>query len=210
MRGDSSKTEDRAINAKALILCEGRDERDILVRLRDAMGLKEDRVEVRSADGKDKIERMWEKLRLGSGGPSVNYLMLVLDSEDSAQQTQSWVQDFKSKHASESLRVEATQLPSGDEPGSVETAIRGGIPSTSPGHACATQWEACVQANPETKFANQARLDKAWLQVWLTHRTKSTASRIGYAVLHNNELYAELTDALQPLQDVLDHVLEQT
>ena len=53
-----------------------------------------------------------------------------------------------------------------------------------------------------------AACDKAWLQVWLTHRTRDTAySRIGYALGKNADLRDELKAALDPLRQVLSDVL---
>jgi hypothetical protein len=61
---------------------------------------------------------------------------------------------------------------------------------------------------PSHQKTTQAQRDKAWLQVWLTHRTRDTAySRIGYALAKNADLRDELNTALNPLRQVLRDVL---
>jgi len=105
--------------------------------------------------------------------------------------------------------IRDSQLPNETTSGALETLIRRAIPSQSPGAACANQWEACLQAEvAATDVKTQAQRDKAWIQVWLTQRTRDTAySRIGFAIQRNQALRQELDFALQPLKTILDQIL---
>ena len=197
----------RQIQAKRLILCEGADECDFFLMLRKEQGLTENDIEIINAEGNTNFDTEWLDLRAQSGGNEIQQLFLVLDSEEDASATQKFAAGFALKHQTETLKIQVFQLPSATENGSIETLIRQGIVETSIGYDCAMQWEKCVQSNTNSAYDIKAKLDKAWLQVWLTHRTKSTASRIGYAIKNNSDLRKELTSALLPIEQIFTQCL---
>ena len=208
------KSNNRQINSQRLILCEGEDEKRLLSMLRRARALDESDVEIVSAAGDKNFENKWRDVRAQSGGSDIRYVALVFDSEDDPQGAQQWASDFVATHKNANLQFAVFQLPANDQQVALDTLIRQAIAPTSVGYACATQWEACVQADETTQFGTTARKDKAWLQVWLTHRTTSTASSVGYAITHdkspNQTLRHELDTALEPLRKILDSVLRHT
>ena len=199
----------RPINSTRLILCEGLDEYELFTLLREERGLTDLNIEIASAEGRESFASKWADIRRQSGGLKISDVTLVFDSEDNAQATQQKMNQFVQKHQSSSLRFRLCQLPSATEAGCLETLIRQSIPSDSRGFDCATRWETCIQDNPAIAFGLQAKRDKAWLQVWLTHRTADTAySRIGYAICHNPDLRQELDAGLAPLRQILSAALE--
>jgi hypothetical protein len=194
-----------------MILCEGADEERLFLMLRKERGLTELDVEIVNAGGRENIQRKWSDVLVQSGGSGIRYVAVVLDSEDDPKATHQWGLDFSARNKGPLLDVDVFQIPATEQAGSLETLIRQAIPPDSVGSQCATQWELCAQANAATQFATLARKDKAWLQVWLTHRTTSTASSVGYAIANdksaNKSLRQELNAALAPLQKILDSVL---
>ena len=213
MRSTKEKLADRPINSTRLILCEGEDECDLLIMLRDEQGLSEAAVEIKTTKGRDNIENKWSLIKNQANASGITYLAIVFDSEENPAASKQWAEQFVIKHQTVSLKVACFQLPAIDQSGSIESLIRSGIAPTSVGFDCATQWEACVQSKPDTAFKLKAKLDKAWLQVWLTHRTTSTASRIGYAIKNdgspNKTLRNEIDGALEPLRNILNAVLAE-
>ena len=205
-----SKDKPIIIESSKLILCEGEDECDILTLFRTEQKKSKIDIEIISAGGRDKIDNKLLDLRAGSGGPMIKSVYLMIDSEEDASATQKFAAGFVLKHQTETLKIHVFQLPSATENGSIETLIRQGIVETSIGYDCAMQWEKCVQSDAKTTFDLKAKLDKAWLQVWLTHRTKSTASRIGYAIKNNADLRKELIPALQPIEQIFTQCLTKS
>ena len=206
-----STLKNRPLESPRVIVCEGADEADILSLLRDEMGLTEADVEIVDAKGRQHLVLCCDDQFYRSGGSDIRLMAVVLDSEDDLAQTQALVASMRAK-VGERARLQFFQLPGHDQTGALETLIRAAIPADSPGHACATQWAQCVQADPcippPYQKTTQAQRDKAWLQVWLTHRTRDTAySRIGYALGKNADLRDELNAALDPLRQVLSDVL---
>ena len=201
----------RPLESPRVIVCEGADEADILSLLRDELGLTEADVEIVDAKGRQHLLSCCDDQFYRSGGSDIRLMAVVLDSEDDLAQTQALVASLRAK-VGERARLQFFQLPRHDQTGALETLIRAAIPPDSPGHACATQWAQCVESDPGIPLnyqkTTQAQRDKAWLQVWLTHRTRDTAySRIGYALGKNADLRDELKAALDPLRQVLSDVL---
>ena len=200
----------RPLESARILVCEGSDEFDLFTLLRNERGLGESDLEVVDAGGRQNLLETVDDQFYRSGGSAIRLIGLVLDSEDDLQDTQSLLHAIRAKVG---LRAQlmSSQLPDATTPGALETLIRQAIPKKSPGATCANQWEACLQ--PELTAQGQktqAQKDKAWLQVWLTQRTRDTAySRIGYAIKKNTQLREELDRALQPLKDFLDQLLKQ-
>lgn len=198
----------RPLESARILVCEGLDECDLLTLLRDERGLGESGLEVIDAGGRQNLVNKVDDLFSQTGGSSIRLMGVVLDSEDDLQDTERLLDVIKSKVGARAKLV-FYQLPDATSTGALETLIRQAIPVQSPGAACANQWEVCLQAElaaPDVK--TQAQRDKAWLQVWLTQRTRDTAySRIGFAIKRNADLRQELDAALQPLKTILDQVL---
>lgn len=198
----------RPLESARILVCEGSDECDLFTLLRNERGLGESDLEVVDAGGRQNLEKTVDDQFYRSGGSAIRLIGVVLDSEDDPQDTQRLVESIKAQVGARACFIPC-QLPDETKPGALETLLRQAIPVQSPGTACANQWEACLQAEltaQDTK--TQAHRDKAWLQVWLTLRTRDTAySRIGYAIRVNSALRQELDMALQPLKAILDQVL---
>lgn len=198
----------RLLESARILVCEGLDECDLFTLLRDERGLGESDLEVIDAGGRQNLVNKVDDLFSQTGGSSIRLMGVVLDSEDDLQDTERLLDAIRTKVGARAKLV-FYQLPDATSTGALETLIRQAIPAQSPGAACANQWEACLQpelAAPDVK--TQAQRDKAWLQVWLTQRTRDTAySRIGFAIKRNADLRQELDAALQPLKTILDQVL---
>lgn len=201
----------RPLESPRVIVCEGADEADILSLLRDEQALTEADVEIVDAQGRQHLLSCCDDQFFRSGGSDIRLMVVVLDSEDDLAQTQALGDSIRAK-VGERARLRFFQLPHPGQTGALETLIRSALPADSPGHVCATQWAQCVQADPsipsQYQKTTQAQRDKAWLQVWLTHRTRDTAfSRIGFALNKSADLRAELNTALDPLRDMLHAIL---
>ena len=158
------KLSDRAINSNKLILCEGEDEYDLLVMLRDESGLSDIDVKIATAKGRSNIERRWELIQKQANASKITTLAIIFDSEQDPVASNQWAEQFVAKYQTSILKVIVHQLPSSTLAGSIETLIRSGLEKSSLGFDCATQWEACVQANEATAFSLKAKQDKAWLR----------------------------------------------
>lgn len=198
----------RPLESTRILVCEGSDECDLFTLLRNEGGLGESDLEVVDAGGRQNLVKTVDDQFYRSGGSAIRLMGVVLDSEDDLQDTQRLVDAIKTQVGTRA-QLTLCQLPDAVTPGALETLIRQAIPAQSPGAACANQWEACLQVELAAQDAKtQAQRDKAWLQVWLTQRTRDTAySRIGYAIKMNQALRQELDPALQPLKTILDQVL---
>ncbi|MDP2095102.1 MAG: hypothetical protein Q8K50_14610 [Hydrogenophaga sp.] len=206
-----AKLQNRPLESPRIIVCEGADESDILSLLRNEQGLTEADVEIVNAEGRQHLVAFCGDQLKSSGGSDIRLMVVVLDNEDDLAQTQALIENIRAQVPNR-VRLQFFQLPHPDQPGALETLIRAAIPPQSPGHACATQWAQCVESDtdipPSHQKTTKAQRDKAWLQVWLTHRTRDTAySRIGYALAKNADLRDELNTALNPLRQVLRDVL---
>lgn len=198
----------RPLESARILVCEGSDEHDLFTLLRNECGLRESDLEVIDAGGRQNLVKAVDDQFYRSGGSGIRLMGIVLDSEDDLQDTQRLVEGIRAQIGTRAC-LTFYQLPNETTSGALETLIRRAIPSQSPGAACANQWEACLQAElVASDVKTQAQRDKAWLQVWLTQRTRDTAySRIGYAIKMNADLRQELDPALQPLKTILDQVL---
>lgn len=198
----------RPLESVRILVCEGSDECDLFTLLRNERGLGESDLEVVDAGGRQNLVKTVDDQFYRSGGSAIRLMGVVLDSEDDLQDTLGLLAAIKTQVGTRAQLIPC-QLPDATTPGALETLIRHAIPAQSPGAACANQWEACLQVELAAQEAKtQAQRDKAWLQVWLTQRTRDTAySRIGYAIKMNQALRQELDPALQPLKTILDQVL---
>ncbi|MDO9482141.1 MAG: hypothetical protein Q8K34_01325 [Hydrogenophaga sp.] len=206
-----AKLQNRPLESPRIIVCEGADEADILILLRNEIKKTEADVEIVNAEGRQHLVAFCGDQLKSSGGSDIRLMAVVLDNEDDLAQTQTLMANIRTEVGKRS-ELKFYCLPSNDQTGALETLIRDAIPAHSPGHACATQWAQCVESDtgipPSHQKTTQAQRDKAWLQVWLTHRTRDTAySRIGYALAKNADLRDELNTALNPLRQVLRDVL---
>lgn len=206
---ESSKSlKNRPLESVRILVCEGSDECDLFTLLRNERGLGEADLEVVDAGGRQNLVKTIDDQFYRSGGSAIRLMGVVLDSEDELQDTQRLVDAIKTQVGTRA-RLILWQLPDAVTPGALETLIRQAIPAKSLGAACANQWEACLQAElADVDHRTQAQRDKAWIQVWLTQRTRDTAySRIGFAIQRNQALRQELDFALQPLKTILDQIL---
>jgi hypothetical protein len=211
-KASSPTLQNRPLESPRVIVCEGADEADILSLLRNELDLAESDVEIVDAKGRQHLKQKCDDLFFSSGGSDIRLMAVVLDSEDDLVDTEALIARIRAE-VGERAELLFFQLPMADQPGALETLIRAAISADSPGHACATQWAQCVEFDPgipsHYQKTTQAQRDKAWLQVWLTHRTRDTAySRIGYALAKNADLRYELNTALDPLRHVLRDVLQ--
>jgi hypothetical protein len=201
----SSSLNDRALQSARVLVCEGADEYDIFTLLREKRGLKKSDIELIDAKGRINIKETVDLMFDESGGSGIRIAGVVLDSEDNLTDTDKLLSELQTT-INNRARFISYQLPDKEKLGALETLIRRAIPSESAGAACANQWEACIQNNDQT----QAQKDKAWLQVWLTQRTKGSAySRIGYAIKRNSDIRDELATALKPLEEIFDSILAE-
>lgn len=206
-----AKLQNRPLESPRVIVCEGADEADILILLRSEIKKTEADIEIVNAEGRQHLVAFCGDQLRSSGGSDIRLMAVVLDNEDDLAQTQTLMANIRAEVGKRS-ELKFYCLPRHDQTGALETLIRDAIPAHSPGHACATQWAQCVESDtdipPSHQKSTQAQRDKAWLQVWLTHRTRDTAySRIGYALAKNADLREELNTALDPLRQVLRDVL---
>ena len=202
----ASSLNDRALQSARVLVCEGADEYDIFTLLREKRGLKKSDIELIDAKGRINIKETIDLMFDESGGSSIRIAGVILDSEDNLTDTEELLSEIKTLVNNNNKRFVSYQLPDKEKLGALETLIRRAIPSDSAGAACANQWEACIQNNDQT----QAQKDKAWLQVWLTQRTKGSAySRIGYAIKMNSDIRDELATALKPLEEIFDSILAE-
>lgn len=208
MTEPTKSTRNRPLESVRLLVCEGADEFDLLTLLRNERGLGESDLEIVNAGGRQNLLDTVDDQFYRSGGSAIRLLGLVLDSEDDLQDTQRLVAAIRATVGTRATLV-VYQLPDESTPGALETLIRQAIAAQSPGAACANQWEACQKAElADGVHKTQAQRDKAWLQVWLTQRTRDTAySRIGYAIEKNKALRQELDPAMLPLKNILDQIL---
>ena len=211
MSAGSKKTTNRPLESAGFIVCEAGAEAGILRLLCKERGLTEADVEIEDAQGRQHLVAVCGDVFYESGGSALRLMAVIFDSEEDLIQTQRLWADI-ANNVDSKARLLPFQLPAVDQVGSLETLIRQTIPDASPGAACADQWAVCVQNDinlPEShRKSTQAQRDKAWLQVWLTHRTRDTAySRIGYAIEKNPSIRQELDPALQRFNIILNEVL---
>lgn len=208
MAEPSKPLKNRPLESARILVCEGSDECDLFTLLRNERGLGESDIEIVDAGGRQNLVKAVDDQFYRSGGSAIRLMGVVLDSEDDLQDTQRLVEGIRAQVGTRARWIHC-QLPDATTPGALETLIRQAILAQSPGAACANQWETCLQSALATHDAKtQAQRDKAWLQVWLTQRTRDTAySRIGYAIKVNQALRQELDMALQPLKTILDQVM---
>ncbi len=206
-RNSAASLGDRKINAPIVLICEGEDEQDILIWLRTARGLTESDIEIYSAKGRTNFLTFLQDVQSWSGFSQVRKVAVVGDSEENPAQSKVFLASLGDA-LRKGIQYIPIQLPSEVATGSLESLVVQHISGASGGYQCAQEWERCVLASPIKAFNTEAQQKKAWLQVWLTHYTQSTAySRIGYAYKNNEAVRKELTGIVPIFNKILDELL---
>ena len=205
---------ERAIHASTVIVCEGEDEYDILECLRSKRGWTDRDVELQNAKGRTNIRYRIVDILTMSGHENIQRLVVVLDSEDNLQETQRMVQGIQEileqeqqKHQ-QTIEFTVEQFPDPQTPGALETWIKTKIPAESQGVACANCWSQCI-ASPGASRINPSSVmhDKLWLALWLLEHTDRHNYRIGSAFNKFEGLHSELPALVARFNGILDRAM---
>ena len=198
----------RVLKSPRVILCEGKDETDILVWLRSKQDYKETDVEVVDACGRENLINKLDILLGATGGTALKLVCVVLDAEERKIADDKLLKDLKAKAASANLCFLSFQLPDNNNKGALETWVRGSITdNNSKPYQCADSWEQCLgkENDPQT----QAQRDKAWLHVWLAgHGHDHIYSRLGFAFTKNASIREKLPVIQTQFEAILNQVLQ--
>lgn len=165
MDKENQSVQDRPLQSARVILCEGADEYDILVWLREQKKLSEADVEIQNAKGRTKLLQALGDLRYQSGGSDVRLVYVVLDAEERTASDQKLLADLQAEASNFEFVLEIVELPGTARAGSVETLARDALDATSKPYQCAETWAQCLSLSGDTR--TQAQKDKAWTHVWL-------------------------------------------
>ena len=201
---------ERAIHASTVIVCEGEDEYDILECLRTKRGWTESDVELQNAKGRGNIRHRIEDVLTMSGHETIQRMVVVLDSEDNLQDTQRMLQGIQEILEQQQQTIEFTveQFPDPQKPGALETWIKTEIPAESQGAACANCWSQCI-ANAKASHIKPSTVmhDKLWLALWLSEHTNRHNYRIGRAFKEFEGLHSELPALVDRFNGILDRAM---
>jgi hypothetical protein len=201
----SKKTSDRPLQCARVILCEGADEYEILVKLREEKKLTEADIEIQNAGGRTNLEQKLDDLRYQTGGAGVRLVCVVLDAEDRKPREvriKNGLMDIADKHG---WKLRLFELPNDKDAGGLETLVRLTVDGSTQQAQCANNWEQClggVQTN-----RTQANKDKAWLHVWLAG-FDAIKSRLSYAFLQNPTIRQQLQEFEKKFEEILTQTLE--
>lgn len=198
------KTADRALQASRVIVCEGRDEFDILGWVRAQRGLSEDDVEILDAKGRANLPTLLGDLRYLSGGSGVELVAVVLDAEERSEKDQALLQRLSVIALDQGFSYLTHVLPNADSAGALETLVRMHADADAPASTCADAWEACLA--PAVAARTKAQQDKAWGHVWLAGQG-AFHSRLGHALANNADVRDRLPAVIQHFDSLLDQVL---
>ena len=201
-------SKNRVLKSPRVILCEGKDETDILVWLRSKQGYNETNVEVVDAGGRENLINQLNNLRSATGGTGLKLVCVVLDAEERKDADTKLLQDLNAETTSANLCFLSFQLPDNNNKGALETWVRGSITdNNSKPYQCADSWEQCLgkENDPQT----QAQRDKAWLHVWLAgHGHDHIYSRLGFAFTKNASIREKLPVIQTQFEAILNQVLQ--
>lgn len=198
------KTADRPLQAPRVIVCEGRDEFDVLCWIRSRRGLTEDEVEILDAKGRANLSTLLGDLRYLSGGSDVEVVAVVLDAEERSEADHSLLVRLAAIAQDQGFDYQAHVLPSPDSAGALETLVRMHADADAPASTCADAWENCL--TPTVKVRTKAQQDKAWGHVWLAGQG-AFHSRLGHALVNNADVRERLPAIIQHFEILLDQVL---
>ena len=194
------------LQSKRVILCEGADEYDLLMWLRDEKKLTQKDVEILDAKGRDNLPTRLKDLRYESGGSDVQLVCVVLDAEERQGRDEALINDLKTQANAANLQLMIEELPNSTDTGSMETLVRNGCDANTQAYQCADQWEQCLSKVDDAR--TQAQKDKAWAHVWLAGQGK-IYSRIGYAFTDHASVRANLSHLQTRFEAILNRVMHE-
>lgn len=198
------KTADRPLQSPRVIVCEGRDEFDILSWIRAGRELSEDDVEILDAKGRANLPTLLGDLRFLSGGSDVELVAVILDAEERSTSDQALLQKLETIAQDQGFSYLSHVLPDADSAGALETLVRRHADAGAPASSCADAWETCL--TPSAEARTTAQKDKAWGHVWLAGQG-AFHSRLGHALANNAEVRGRLPDVIQHFEKLLEQVL---
>jgi hypothetical protein len=200
------RTADRPLQSARVILCEGKDEHEILSLLRRQRGLGDADVELRDAGGRDRLAQTLDDLRYESGGSGIRHVCVVLDAEECTAADMALPDHLSGVARTHGWTSRIHVLPDPQRAGGLETLARELAPGQDPAHTCADHWEACI--GPQRAPKTQAQRDKAWLQVWLAGTGVYNKARLGMALSQERVVRQQMATLLARFDAILDEALQ--
>ncbi|GLS14159.1 DUF3226 domain-containing protein [Hydrogenophaga electricum] len=198
------KTADRPLQSSRVIVCEGRDEFEILGWIREQRGLGEGDVELLDAKGRSNLPILLGDLRFLSGGSDVQLVAVVLDAEEQGASDLALLRELPTIAQQHRFAYLQRVLPDPDSVGALETLVRRYANVGDAASFCANAWETCLA--PTSTPWTTAQKDKAWSHVWLAGQ-KAFYSRFGVALTQNAEVREHMSGVVQHFETLLDEVL---
>lgn len=198
------KTADRPLQSPRVIVCEGRDEFEILGWIRERRGLGEGDVEILDAKGRSNLPILLGDLRFLSGGSDVQLVAVVLDAEEQGASDLALLRELSTIAQQHGFAYLPRVLPDPDSVGALETLVRRHVNVGDAASSCADAWETCLA--PTSASWTTAQKDKAWSHVWLAGQ-KAFYSRFGVALTQNSEVREHMSGVVQHFETLLDEVL---
>jgi hypothetical protein len=206
MSSKLQKTADRPLQSPRVIVCEGRDEFEILGWIRERRGLGEGDVEILDAKGRTNLPILLGDLRFLSGGSDVKLVAVVLDAEELGASDQALLQELATIAQDHLFDYLTRVLPDPDSVGALETLVRRHVSAGDVASGCADAWESCLATTSTSWTA--AQKDKAWSHVWLAGQ-KAFYSRFGIALTQNLDVRERMSGVVQHFEALLDEVLNK-
>lgn len=194
---------DRPIQSKRVILCEGKDEVDVLCGIRQRRNLGDADVEILDAKGRTNLLTLLGDLPYVSGGSQVKLVSVVLDAEDLGGRDRALMDSLAAAAEQAGWVLKLYVLPDANTPGSFESLIRRAATGQSPEATCADAWTGCIDMAGWTT----AQKDKAWSHVWLAGQGL-IYQRMGLALQDKPELRGRLATVIQRFDTLLNEVLQ--
>jgi hypothetical protein len=195
-------------NTQAVLLVEGKDERDVVMHLQHLHGIVGLRIEVLQGRG-DLMNRV-KRLGFDSAYRNVNRVGIVFDSEDDPQATRLELEGavaYLSSLPQHSKTTHVMQMPAPDKPGSFEALCLQAIAPNDGLLRCCDQFLACIEGT-EHKLSTQARKDKVRLLTWYAASTGKPISRIGRDAHQGDRAFDYTHPAFHPLVDFLQTLVK--
>lgn len=194
---------------KAVLIVEGHDEHDVVLRLQQLHAI--DGLFIEVLKGRDDLMTRVKDVAYDSKYRDVRRVGIIYDSEDDPAQACTEL-----KRASEYLEnlehpktTKVLQLPKQDESGSFEALCLQAIAQDDPILQCCNQYLACLSGKPH-KLSTQARQDKARLLAWYAAKTGKHISRIGRDAVEGDEAFDYAHQAFGPLVTFLQSLVGDT
>ena len=205
MTEKNQKTEDRPLQSSRVILCEGADEYDIFIWLRENQNLTEFDVEIVDAKGRTNLVSRLGDLPYESGGSNVTLVCVVLDAEERTGNDKKLLKDLENKANEVKLKILCIELPDTQNSGALETLVHTAADNNSKPYQCADAWAKCIDEDSGLK--TQAQKDKAWTHVWMAGYG-DFYSRLGYAFKSSDSVRQRLLPVQQRFEKILNQVLQ--